>query len=371
MNAHMPKRFFMLDALRLVAALAVMAYHYTAFKHGFWGVPAAEKFQFLSKFTAYGALGVELFFVISGFVILMSAQGRSVRDFAASRISRLFPAYVVAVLAAAVLFTYVAPGQFKDLTLSQVLANLTMIQQGLGVPHIDGVYWTLWIELLFYVMIAVLILIGFTEGRIMAFAFLWPLIGAIALTSGSTFLTNFLSPHYAPFFSAGMMLFLIHKNGHSMLRWCLFLFNVAVGVQQCTKQLVLGSIPRNTGVETSETVGVVIILSIFGLVALVTVSPFASRGHKLFTVAGALTYPLYLFHEAWGWWIISIMPDATNKWLVLTAATLVALTIAVLIWRVVERPLGPVIQRAIKAEPKPAASKEKINSSNEPMAGQR
>lgn len=96
-------RFFLLDLLRLGAALAVVAYHWTARSHRYWGRPPTEEFQFVSKLSGYGALGVQLFFIISGFVILMSAQGRSVGQFVASRVARLFPAYWVAVLATAAL----------------------------------------------------------------------------------------------------------------------------------------------------------------------------------------------------------------------------------------------------------------------------
>lgn len=97
-------RFKLLDGLRLLAAVAVMAYHYIGKQHGYWGEPVDEKFTFLSEYASYGALGVQLFFIVSGFVILMSAWGRTLPQFVASRVSRLYPAYWVSVLAVAVLF---------------------------------------------------------------------------------------------------------------------------------------------------------------------------------------------------------------------------------------------------------------------------
>lgn len=93
----------------------MVAYHYTAvFGNLFWGVPSREVFPKLSAVTAYGAMGVQLFFIISGFVILMSAHGRPVGQFAASRISRLFPAYWTAVLLTAFLLLAVTHGDMNN-----------------------------------------------------------------------------------------------------------------------------------------------------------------------------------------------------------------------------------------------------------------
>lgn len=66
MPAPARPRLALLDALRLVAALAVVLFHWTAWHHGNWGRhgdPAAEAWPWLSQFTAVGALGVQLFFV--------------------------------------------------------------------------------------------------------------------------------------------------------------------------------------------------------------------------------------------------------------------------------------------------------------------
>lgn len=78
----------------------VAAYHFlgTPTPH-FWGRAALRDFApLLHEIRRYGWLGVEFFFVISGFVICMSCWGRTPAQFTVSRIARLFPAYWYAVL---------------------------------------------------------------------------------------------------------------------------------------------------------------------------------------------------------------------------------------------------------------------------------
>ena len=83
-----------LDLLRLFAALSVVLFHYAfrgAAADGYTHVHLPE----LIPFAKYGARGVSLFFVISGFVIAYSAVGRSTQDFAIARITRLYPGFLI------------------------------------------------------------------------------------------------------------------------------------------------------------------------------------------------------------------------------------------------------------------------------------
>ena len=87
------KRITELDALRGFAAACVVIYHFThryndMFQHSFH-VP---------HWLHYGNLGVQLFFIISGFVIFLTLnRTQKATDFIVSRLSRLYPAYWVAI----------------------------------------------------------------------------------------------------------------------------------------------------------------------------------------------------------------------------------------------------------------------------------
>lgn len=340
-------RFKLLDGLRLLAAIAVIAYHYLGFQHSRWGMPVNEKFQFLSGFAAYGGLGVQLFFIISGFVILMSSWGKTIPQFIASRVSRLYPAYWVSVLASVLLLGFITHGTIKKITLEQVLVNLTMTQSGFGVDRIEGVYWTLWVELLFYILIGFLISRNPTRGKITAFVFLWPIVAVTAKRADFDFLNRLLSPEYAPLFAGGMALYMVHAYGHTLMNWLLVLFNAALAAQQTSAGFFQNMI-EDTGQNLSVTACVVIILLMFAIVALVTVSPVKGMGPRWLTYAGALTYPVYLMHENWGWWIISWANPQHGKWIALFLALAFTFLAAVLIEKFVERPLGPVLNRAIR-----------------------
>src|SRR5207248_4555425 len=102
MNAPRPPsrsrhRLEPLDLLRFFAAVSVVLYHYffRGWQHREF---FAVSFSGFGDEFRFGYLGVELFFVVSGLVILMRCEGRLPRDFIQSRITRLYPDYVLEVL---------------------------------------------------------------------------------------------------------------------------------------------------------------------------------------------------------------------------------------------------------------------------------
>lgn len=220
-----------LDATRLAAALAVVLYHWTAWHHGEWDggdTVALEVWPVLGRLSSLGSLGVQLFFMVSGFVVLLSALGRSPARYLGSRVGRLYPAYWVAVLLAGFLIFVLWPEAGEDHRPVEVLTNLTMLQGviGDGEPHLDGVYWTLWIELKFYATVLVLLLLRWTTPtRLLAFAALWPALGtalwwaARADAQARTAVSDWLFPEHPALFGVGIALFLVHRHGGSAARW--------------------------------------------------------------------------------------------------------------------------------------------------------
>lgn len=347
-----PRRLGMLDAMRFVAAMSVVAFHYTARHSPGWNGPVPEELAGVGQWAAYGRMGVPLFFVISGFVLLMSAWGKDIPSFVASRVGRLFPAYWVAVTFSIVLVLYVWPENLDflghEVTTSGALLNYTMVQGAFGVADVDGPYWTLWYEARFYALIAVLVLIGLTRGRVLAFCALWPIAGAISAGSQSDLLTTILMPDYAPFFAGGMLLYLVYRDGHDLGTWLLIGLQALIALN-FSVSVYPGVLAAETPWPPSKVVIALVTFACFGLVALVTLTPLADWDMRWMTVAGALTYPVYLVHENLGWYVIHLLRGQVSPWIAVLAATVAALVAAVALHYLVEERFGNRLRKATLA----------------------
>ncbi|RAQ48939.1 acyltransferase [Arthrospira sp. O9.13F] len=146
-NTKNSQRLWELDVLRGIAALSVVLFHYTSQYSTLYG--HSDQVWF---YWGLGRHGVEFFFIVSGFVILITLERtKSCLDFIIKRFSRLYPAYWVGII---LTFTITAIAQLPDLqvSFSDALLNLTMFQWLFNVPNVDKVYWTLRIEICFYIM---------------------------------------------------------------------------------------------------------------------------------------------------------------------------------------------------------------------------
>lgn len=141
------KRFQELDALRGLAAIMVVLFHFTKGRN-----EADLGFKL-------GTTGVDLFFIISGFVILLSLEHvEKSGQFIINRISRLYPTYwaSVTITFSVLLFYGIYTMDFSSVSIVQYLGNMTMFQFYLKIPDLDGPYWTMIIEMLFYIFMLIL-----------------------------------------------------------------------------------------------------------------------------------------------------------------------------------------------------------------------
>ncbi|MFE0193706.1 acyltransferase family protein [Streptomyces sp. NPDC058989] len=347
-----PSRLRALDGLRLLAALMVAGYHYAG-RGGeiaqAWGGSPAHQFPTAAPLFAYGCLGVQIFFVISGFVICLSGWGRSLRAFVAGRISRLYPAYWAAILLVTAVFAlpWVA---YKALPPSEVLTNLTMLQQPLGAHRVLGVCWTLWAEMRFYALFALCVVLpGATRGRVVLFCAGWTLAAALAQAAHEPFLDTVLMPEYAPFFIGGIGLYLLHRYGaRDPIAWATVLVSWLIGQHHAVAGL--WHAPSATAFSYRSAAVIIAVVTVgFALVAAVALGRFRWADWRWLTVAGALTYPFYLVHEHLGWVVVGALHRTLGlpSYATLPLTVGLMLLLAWLLHRFVERPLTPRLKRAI------------------------
>jgi peptidoglycan/LPS O-acetylase OafA/YrhL len=266
-----------LDLLRFVAALAVVIYHCGH---------RADLGATVGRATEFGFLGVQLFFMISGFVILWTAIGKSAPEFVISRISRLYPTFWVGVslTAATLYFLHLPP------SLTTLLANFTMIPAILRFPVLDEVYWTLIIEIKFYAVIFGLLLIR-QLAHIRRFLACWLLVSVLAPFYPR--LHALALDQLSVYFIAGCYLYLLRTERAVAdllpLAACAILsvYN-AVGMQE--------KFTHDPSLTASVWIGAIVILeyAVFLSVALRALSLPAG---PLWGWLGAMTYPLYLVHS--------------------------------------------------------------------------
>lgn len=347
-------RIALIDGIRLIAAILVVLYHYTAWHHDRWGTLAAvEAWPRFAHFTMYGNMGVQLFFIISGFVILLSSYGRTKARYLGSRVGRLYPAYWVGVLltGALVLFVWEKPG--PTLNGWEVLMNLTMFQGAFKIENVDGVYWTLWSELRFYILILILMALKWlTASRVLQFAFWWPVISLVFFLAfpegpGQVWVDQLLQPKYAGLFTGGMCLFLIYKFGQSWQRWAVLGTSALIAAYH-TGIYGPHEAKEFVGIEPVNFVYWLIVLGCFSLLAVVTLTPLSRINFPGLKTAGAVTYPLYLLHQVIGWWLIGLFAPLLPHWVTLL---LVMTLIGVAAWAInrwVEQPYGRKLAKGVE-----------------------
>ncbi|HUI84297.1 MAG TPA: acyltransferase [Candidatus Binatia bacterium] len=260
------QRIGVINALRAFAALAVA-----------WGHFVAGQGKYLGASGKYGYLGVEIFFVISGFVIPWSLyRSRYVlRDyprFLLKRNVRLYPPYLASIAVSILATNFVLAPLFHipRITLSgrDLLLHLTYLNDVAGVRWVNVVYWTLAVEFQWYLLIGLLLPLLASGRRAARFA-----------ATSAMVLAYFAFPwdrlvfHYLPIFMIGVFVFQ-YRSEIIDLREMLGLMAV----------MVLAML-RPSGVA------VVLVSVPTGL--LIALSTFQSRAMDR---VGDVSYSLYLLH---------------------------------------------------------------------------
>lgn len=150
------RRIEFLDVLRGIASLLVVIQHTVE--------RASPQFSgWTTQYMNFGETGVVVFFIVSGFIIPVSLEKyNALTKFWLGRVLRLWPIFTLSLIVMLVvnLFVPVLPEYFHQHPLAFVAGNLSMLAEAFRVPLALGTYWTLSLELVFYVLCSVLFLFG-------------------------------------------------------------------------------------------------------------------------------------------------------------------------------------------------------------------
>ncbi|MBX9396273.1 acyltransferase [Streptomyces sp. TRM72054] len=340
-------RLYVVDGIRLVAALMVVLHHFAGTRRAnepgniIWDRPVSELMPTVFRVASFGWIGVEIFFVISGFVICMSCWGRTPKDFFVSRVIRLYPAYWFAVFFTTAVLVLL-PGVQERLRLREILFNLTMLQAGSDIPNVDPVYWTLWSELRFYLLFLVVVAMGLTYRRVVVFCCIWGAAAMLAPISKFPLLTLVADPSAAWYFIAGLALYLMHRFGQDLLLWGILAMSWLMG------QLELGE--RVEYEQVSSWRGAVVIFTAFMLLMVAIALGRTDRIRwKWLVTAGCLTYPLYLMHYLAGIVFIHHLRGTMDPRLLVAVLVAGFLVLSWLVHRFVERPVARALKRGLES----------------------
>jgi peptidoglycan/LPS O-acetylase OafA/YrhL len=337
-------RLEILDLLRVLAILAVVFFHYT-----FRGAAGDDVFTTFSlpslqPFAKYGYLGVQLFFVISGFVIAYSAENRGAIEFAIARIARIYPCFLICMTLTFVM-TLALGGPRIETSLTQWLANLVIAAPSLHRPFMDGAYWSLVYEVTFYGWVVLLMMPGWFGRRIDAIIVAWLAIAAFNLELHSAVLQRVFLTDQSGFFAAGLVLHEIYRGRRDAMVKLLLALAAFAAVGQSLEVVQWNRDHFHVAYNDAAVAG--LSLAAIALVALVLKVQRVPLPSRAVAVAGAITYPLYLLHQNNGYMIFNRFGGTAPFALVAAATLSTMIALAWLIWRFGERPGQRLLKRAL------------------------
>jgi peptidoglycan/LPS O-acetylase OafA/YrhL len=371
MSDERPKqrhRFYELDLLRFAAAFAVVLFHY-----GFRGFAADHltdmPYLSIAPVAKYGYLGVDLFFLISGFVILMTAYGGSARRFVASRVARLYPAFW-ACCTLTFLVTLIAGGSRFSASLHQYAVNMTMLSGFLGVSPLDGAYWSLFVEMRFYLLVLA-VLLARQMRRIQELLGFWLVLVLIVSHWPIPRVGFFLISDYASYFIAGAIFYIVHEEGISFYNLFILAVSYLLAVRVAVAKAAEMAARFHTRFDRTHVVAVLTV----AFVALFLVATGRTRklGSARWLSLGALTYPLYLIHQNVGFMLFNLSYPRLNPHIVMFGTLGAVLLTAYLVNRMIEKPFaGPFrtrLERWLSAGERPLMAAPSHPARREPGEG--
>ncbi|KAA6440296.1 acyltransferase [Dyadobacter flavalbus] len=325
-----------LDALRGLAALSVVLFHFSGSNKNLLG----WDFRF-------GVTGVDIFFMISGFVIFLTIQKiHRWQDFVVFRFARLYPAFWCCMLVTAIFMLVYEP---ENLSISQFLANATMLPAYFSEKDLDGSYWTLLVEINFYLWILAVYMTG-TLKRIedIGFAFLVLIIVFHVFSENYAGLHQIVASkvqlvNHFPLFYSGILFYQLFKGQKTTKNILLLIFSLMASCY-------LHSKGGKSLYYISATKHYFILAFYYIVFTLFIYGKLRFLDKMLLIQLGKISYCLYLIHQYVGLHLISTFTEILhfNIYLAIVLALGISIFLAYIVNFFIEIPSNDLIRKWYK-----------------------
>ena len=368
------QRIYQIDLLRFIAALGIMLVHYLYRGFKADNLTNLSFLELAGDWVKYCAAFIDLFFIISGFVITLSVSNKSVSYFFKSRVVRLFSVYWLCAFITYMVIVFFGAPRFTA-TFGQFLFNLTLLQDFFDIERLDGAYWTMSVELRFYALaLGYLILYRYHKIKVTTIAYIWLALAIIfPFVQGNILvriLDLFLMFEWAPAFIGGMLMAEIYKGKKISIKNGVAIF--ICFILSTFHRMIYAKMAMIIYQETfSQVIIVAVMFSVYAIMLTVILGRLKWLNKPYFLYLGIMTYPLYLLHQRIGYIIFNNLMGHFNKYIILVGTITLMITISYIIVKFVAGPLsnylekylGLIIDYAINSIRKPTTIKtEEIES---------
>lgn len=304
--------------------------------------------NWLEQTFSFGYLGVEIFFILSGYVICYSLpKGFSygdLRTFFLKRLSRIEPPYLISIIIVLILnyLSHKVTGlESGGIDIYYVSLHLAYLNNFIGNTYLNVVYWTLGIEFQFYVLIGLLFpLISSSKTKLFATFFIFLILASLHTPPSISVILPYLS-----FFGIGILLFSYKFEKRVSLSWLLLLLTC-----------FLTQIYFYQGIAAT--------IASFATVLVILFWKYANSIIRFFSM---ISFSLYLLHVPIGGKVINLggryVTSDASRYFLIFVAFVTSILAAYLFYKFVEKPAF-VFSKSFKYKTRPINKEDNKNQSN-------
>lgn len=345
------ERIHQIDLFRFIAAVGIVCVHYLFRGYKADNLTHLNLLELGGEWVKYCFVAIDLFFIISGFVIFLSVRNKSLGFFFKSRTMRIFPVYWLCVCVTyAVTILYGEP-RFTA-SWSQLIFNLLLLQDFLNIQPLDGAYWTMSVEVRFYCLtMAYLLMYRFKKIKIVNLAYWWLVLSILYPFVQHIFLVKvvdlFLMFKWSSAFAAGIIMGEIFKSKRLTAKNGIGLV-VCFALTIYHRLIYVAESRAYFQTDISDTIVILVLLAVYLLMLSVVLGKLKWLNKPYFFTLGLLTYPLYLLHQRIGYIIFNNLMYDVNKYVLLGGTFILMLAASFLIVRWVAPWTTKFLNRALE-----------------------